>query len=310
MLDASPFIAFLGLKVTEADPAKRGGHHALRRCGRSSSAARAPASGMAARSRRSSTRSATIALVMALGRGLPTINFRVDYLRPAIKTGLITTAHGAPQRQERRRRRRRRVQRQEGAARRSAAAPIRRFGCKLAASRGWMTPRRRTGSLRWRDEGKSDEQVFDDVSVLMTTARRRRSHRALSVPPPSAQGDAKARRHAGRDLGRRRAAGLLRAGRRRLEPDLLLVQAVRAAGQPHDGRRIRAVSWRRSSKPADGLQVYTVKLRTGREVPRRQADDRRRRRLLDRRDLEEVRRRLGASPTSPASRRRTPMTVV
>ena len=32
------------------------------------------------------------ALVMALRRGLPTINFRVDYLRPAIKTALTTTA--------------------------------------------------------------------------------------------------------------------------------------------------------------------------------------------------------------------------
>ena len=32
------------------------------------------------------------ALIMALRRGLPTINFRVDYLRPAIKTALITTA--------------------------------------------------------------------------------------------------------------------------------------------------------------------------------------------------------------------------
>ena len=32
------------------------------------------------------------ALIMALRRGLPTINFRVDYLRPAINTKLITTA--------------------------------------------------------------------------------------------------------------------------------------------------------------------------------------------------------------------------
>ena len=32
------------------------------------------------------------ALIMALRRGLPTINFRVDYLRPAIRTKLITTA--------------------------------------------------------------------------------------------------------------------------------------------------------------------------------------------------------------------------
>lgn len=32
------------------------------------------------------------ALVMLLGRPLPTINFRVDYLRPAINTALIATA--------------------------------------------------------------------------------------------------------------------------------------------------------------------------------------------------------------------------
>jgi uncharacterized protein (TIGR00369 family) len=32
------------------------------------------------------------ALVMLLGRPLPTINFRVDYLRPAIDTALVVTA--------------------------------------------------------------------------------------------------------------------------------------------------------------------------------------------------------------------------
>ena len=32
------------------------------------------------------------ALVMLLGRPLPTVNFRVDYLRPAIDTSLIVTA--------------------------------------------------------------------------------------------------------------------------------------------------------------------------------------------------------------------------
>ena len=32
------------------------------------------------------------ALAMQLGRGLPTINFRVDYLRPAIDTALTVTA--------------------------------------------------------------------------------------------------------------------------------------------------------------------------------------------------------------------------
>jgi uncharacterized protein (TIGR00369 family) len=32
------------------------------------------------------------ALVMLVGRGLPTINFRVDYLRPAVNTALVVTA--------------------------------------------------------------------------------------------------------------------------------------------------------------------------------------------------------------------------
>jgi uncharacterized protein (TIGR00369 family) len=32
------------------------------------------------------------ALVMTLGRPLPTLNFRVDYLRPAIDTALVVTA--------------------------------------------------------------------------------------------------------------------------------------------------------------------------------------------------------------------------
>jgi len=32
------------------------------------------------------------ALVMLLGRPLPTVNFRVDYVRPAIETALIVTA--------------------------------------------------------------------------------------------------------------------------------------------------------------------------------------------------------------------------
>jgi uncharacterized protein (TIGR00369 family) len=32
------------------------------------------------------------ALVMLLGRALPTVNFRIDYLRPAINTALVVTA--------------------------------------------------------------------------------------------------------------------------------------------------------------------------------------------------------------------------
>ena len=91
MLDHSPFISFLGLVVTEADPA----------CEQVT---------MVARMRPEFERGAgtgqwhggpiaaiidtvgDYALVMALRRGLPTVNFRVDYLRPAIKTSLTTTA--------------------------------------------------------------------------------------------------------------------------------------------------------------------------------------------------------------------------
>jgi len=91
MLDHSPFIAFLGLEVTQADPARE-------------------EVTMVAKMRPEFERGAgtgqwhggpiaaiidtvgDYALVMALRRGLPTVNFRVDYLRPAIKTSLTTTA--------------------------------------------------------------------------------------------------------------------------------------------------------------------------------------------------------------------------
>ena len=47
---------------------------------------------MAGRSPRVIDTVGDFALVMLLGRPLPTINFRVDYLRPAINTALIVTA--------------------------------------------------------------------------------------------------------------------------------------------------------------------------------------------------------------------------
>ncbi len=117
MLDNSPFIAFLGLKVTEADPAKE---RVTMECEMRPEFERGKGTGQW----HGGPIAAIIdtvgdyALIMALRRGLPTINFRVDYLRPAIKTRLITTAHGPPQRQERRRRRCRCLQRQDGVARR------------------------------------------------------------------------------------------------------------------------------------------------------------------------------------------------
>ena len=90
-LDRSPFIAFLGLKVTETDPAKE---QITMTCGMKPEFERGAGTGQW----HGGPLAAIIdtvgdyALVMTLRRGLPTINFRVDYLRPAIKTRLITTA--------------------------------------------------------------------------------------------------------------------------------------------------------------------------------------------------------------------------
>lgn len=91
MLDHSPFIAFLGLKVIEADPAKE---QVTMTCAMRPEFERGAGTGQW----HGGPIAAIIdtvgdyALIMALRRGLPTINFRVDYLRPAIKTALTTTA--------------------------------------------------------------------------------------------------------------------------------------------------------------------------------------------------------------------------
>ena len=91
MLDRSPFIAFLGLKVTDADPANE---RITMTCAMRPEFERGAGSGQW----HGGPLAAIIdtvgdyALIMALRRGLPTINFRVDYLRPAIKTGLVITA--------------------------------------------------------------------------------------------------------------------------------------------------------------------------------------------------------------------------
>jgi len=91
MLDGSPFIHFLGLKVVEADPAKE---RVTMSCAFRPEFERGPGSSMW----HGGPIAAIIdtvgdyALIMSLRRPLPTVNFRVDYLRPAIKTGLVTTA--------------------------------------------------------------------------------------------------------------------------------------------------------------------------------------------------------------------------
>jgi len=91
MLDGSPFIHFLGLKVIEADPAKE---QVTMSCAFRPEFERGPGSRMW----HGGPIAAIIdtvgdyALAMGLRRGLPTVNFRVDYLRPAVKTKLIITA--------------------------------------------------------------------------------------------------------------------------------------------------------------------------------------------------------------------------
>src|SRR6478736_4157358 len=91
MLDHSPFIAFLGLKVTEADPAKE---LVTMTCSMRPEFERGKGTGQW----HGGPIAAIIdtvgdyALVILLGRPLPTVNFRIDYLRPAIGTALVVTA--------------------------------------------------------------------------------------------------------------------------------------------------------------------------------------------------------------------------
>lgn len=91
MLDHSPFISFLGLRITEADAVTE---QVTMVCDMRPEFERGKGTGQW----HGGPIAAIIdtvgdyALVMALRRGLPTVNFRVDYLRPAIKTRLITTA--------------------------------------------------------------------------------------------------------------------------------------------------------------------------------------------------------------------------
>jgi uncharacterized protein (TIGR00369 family) len=90
-LGRSPFIAFLGLKVIDADPARE---QVTMTCSMRPEFERGAGTGQW----HGGPLAAIIdtvgdyALVMSLRRGLPTINFRVDYLRPAINTGLVITA--------------------------------------------------------------------------------------------------------------------------------------------------------------------------------------------------------------------------
>ena len=86
-LSRSAFISFLGLEVIEADPSKQ---EVSMRMVMRPEFERYPDSGQW----HGGPIAAAIdtvgdyALAMMLGRPLPTVNFRVDYLKPAIKTSL------------------------------------------------------------------------------------------------------------------------------------------------------------------------------------------------------------------------------
>ena len=90
-LGHSPFIGFLNLTVLSAEPAKE---QVVMRAEMRPEFER----GRGSRQWHGGPIAAIIdtvgdyALVMLLGRPLPTVNFRVDYLRPAIDTPLIVTA--------------------------------------------------------------------------------------------------------------------------------------------------------------------------------------------------------------------------
>jgi uncharacterized protein (TIGR00369 family) len=90
-LSRSPFIAFLGLTVTEADPVRQLVAMTLPM---RPEFERGAGSGQWHGGPIASVIDTVgdFALVMMLGRPLPTINFRVDYLRPAVNTALTATA--------------------------------------------------------------------------------------------------------------------------------------------------------------------------------------------------------------------------
>jgi len=90
-LDASPFISFAGLKVTalDLDAGEITMHCPMRpEFERGRGTGQWHGGPMAA----IIDTVGDFALGMMVGRGLPTINFRVDYLRPAMNTDITATA--------------------------------------------------------------------------------------------------------------------------------------------------------------------------------------------------------------------------
>jgi uncharacterized protein (TIGR00369 family) len=91
MLDVSPFNVFLGLIVVSADPVKQ---EVTMRSPMRPEFERRPGSkqwhgGVIASL---IDTAGDFAVGMMVGRGLPTVNFRVDYLKPAVDTALVAVS--------------------------------------------------------------------------------------------------------------------------------------------------------------------------------------------------------------------------
>jgi uncharacterized protein (TIGR00369 family) len=91
MLDASPFNLFLGLTVVNADPVKQ---EVTMRSVMRKEFERRPGSKQWHGGVIASVidTAGDFAVGMMVGRGLPTVNFRVDYLKPAVDTALIAVS--------------------------------------------------------------------------------------------------------------------------------------------------------------------------------------------------------------------------
>lgn len=91
MLDVSPFNLFLGLTVVTADPGKQ---EITMRSPMRAEFERRPGSKQWHGGVIASVIDTVgdFAVGMMVGRGLPTVNFRVDYLRPAVDTALVAVS--------------------------------------------------------------------------------------------------------------------------------------------------------------------------------------------------------------------------
>lgn len=91
MLDVSPFNLFLGLTVVTVDPVKQ---EITMRSPMRSEFERRPGSKQWHGGVIASVIDTVgdFAVGMMVGRGLPTVNFRVDYLRPAVDTALVAVS--------------------------------------------------------------------------------------------------------------------------------------------------------------------------------------------------------------------------